>query len=194
MSPDAVVQAWPQFLEIAERTRGNIFFGVCPRPRQWTDQAHHIRTVRVLWADLDGVTVAEALNRIDKAGLPKPSIIINSGHGIHLYWILVEAFIIDDAGEPVITKDKKKIPLSPKAEKIQSIMRGMYAVIGGDHTQDVSRILRMPDSMNRKNERNGQKPLPCTLVECHPDRRYPLSLSLNHSRFLKKRNLTMPTK
>jgi len=146
------------------------------------------------WADLDGVTVAEALNRIDKAGLPKPSIIINSGHGIHLYWILVEAFIIDDAGEPVITKDKKKIPLSPKAEKIQSIMRGMYAVIGGDHTQDVSRILRMPDSMNRKNERNGQKPLPCTLVECHPDRRYPLSLSLNHSRFLKKRNLTMPTK
>ena len=83
----------------AEQERTNVFFGVCPRhgPKQY-DQAWQIRIVRVLWADIDHTTVDEALERCRTAGLPPPSIVVNSGHGVHLYWFLVEPYLIDDAG------------------------------------------------------------------------------------------------
>jgi len=45
---------------------------------------------RGLWADYDNVTLEEARARIKNAGLPEPSIYVNSGHGIHAYWLLEE--------------------------------------------------------------------------------------------------------
>ena len=75
------------------RTRADqVFFGVCPRfgGKQY-DFAWQIRIVRVLWADVDHITVDEALQRCGAAGLPQPSVVVNSGHGVHLYWLLTEA-------------------------------------------------------------------------------------------------------
>ena len=35
--------------------------------------------------------------------------------------------------------------------------------------------MRLPGTLNRKDQRNGQAPVPCELAECHPDRRYPFA-------------------
>jgi len=191
----------------SEQERTNVFFGVCPRyASQRYDLAWQIRVIRVLWSDVDHVTVDEALQRCGAADLPQPSILVNSGNGAHLYWLLTEAFLIDDAGGnpvPAFTEfvdqgpEKKKKPrkyiidqatqerlyldvrsnvppLSPKAQYIQDINAGIASKIGGDHTTDLSRLLRVPGTLNRKDQRNGREPVLCTLVECDPTRRYPI--------------------
>ena len=70
-----------QLLKLSEEERVNLFFGVCPRlgSKGRFDFAWQIRTVRVLWTDIDHVTVDEARERVTKASLPVPSIIVNSG-------------------------------------------------------------------------------------------------------------------
>ena len=111
-----------------------------------------------------------------------------------MYWLLDQAYLIDDAGEPppVLTEwiagtDGRKKPrkylldgeervyldqrrhvsrLSPKAEGIQNILAGIAKAIGGDHTTDLSRLLRIPGTFNRKDQRNGREPVPTVLVEC----------------------------
>lgn len=208
MPPGTVISLDTRLTDIAaraEQERTNTFFGVCPRfgPKRY-DQAWQIRVVRVLWADVDDATVDQALERCRAAGLPQPSVVVNSGHGGHLYWLLAAPYLIDDAGgdpPPVFTEfidqgpDQKKKPrkylidpatkerlyldvksneppLSPKAQHAQDINAGIASKIGGDHTTDLSRILRVPGTMNRKNQRNGQEPVPCTLVECDATRRY----------------------
>jgi hypothetical protein len=193
----------------AEHT--NVFYGVCPRFRQSGggkvsfDAAWQIRTIRVLWADIDHVTVDEARERIKVAGLPEPSIVVNSGNGVHVYWLLDEPYIVDDCGDPKPVyvefidqgEGKKKKPrkyrldgdeklwldipsnvppLSPKAELVQDVLTGIASKIDADHTTDLARLLRVAGTMNRKDERNGKQPIPCTLVVCEPNRRYPFDL------------------
>lgn len=193
-----------QQLEVAIQERANVFFGVCPRVgAKYFDLAWQIRTVRVLWADIDHVTVEEATARVRAEGLPEPSIAVNSGNGVHLYWLLDHLYLIDDVGTPpkvmtrfievngkkkaqkyfvdehgdeVPTSNKHLCPkLSPKAERFQDVLAGIAAKLGGDHTTDLSRLLRVPATLNRKNERNGQAPKATELVWCDPTRRYVLS-------------------
>jgi P4 family phage/plasmid primase-like protien len=207
---------WQSLLKILESHRANAFFGVCPRvgPKGQFDLSWQIRTVRVLWADLDHCTVEEAGKRCATSGLPRPSVSVRSGHGTHLYWLLSEPYRIDDVEKPpaVFTgfldqgEGKKKRPvkyikgkvgelgiclylddgktpnpecpwgeLSAKARHVQDVLAGLAAKIGGDHTTDLARCLRLPGTLNRKNERNGVQPVPCELVECEPSRRYPLA-------------------
>lgn len=192
-----------QQLLTAERELTNLFFGVCPRFGDGAryDLAWQIRTVRALWADVDHATVGDVRDRIAKSGFPQSSITVNSGNGVHLYWLLDEPFLIDDVGPPppvltewIETRGKKKplkyviedgerfnLPstrfrLSPKAESLESILAGIAKAIDGDHTTDLARLLRIPGSLNRKDERNGKEPLATTMVECVPDRRYAISV------------------
>lgn len=190
---------------LAAGERANLFFGVCPRFGEdgHFDLAWQIRVVRCLWSDMDGVTVEEALARCQKAVLPSPSVVVNSGHGAHLYWVLEQPFLIDDAGDPPAvhtdwsdpartSKRRRKYAsvegknlyldeyreltqLSEKAQHIQDVIAGIAHAIGGDHTSDLARLLRLPGTLNRKNERNGDPPVPCSLIECHSDRRYALA-------------------
>lgn len=185
-----LVQNW---LDAIGKEHGCAFFGVCPRfgPNGEYDQAWQIRTVRVLWADIDNCTVEEVLDRITKAGLPEPTIVVSSGNGVHVYWKLAEAYQIDDAGEPLRVvkkfepdKNGKKKPvdyivvdgyeerldnhnrpaLSPKAALLQDALKGIAKAIGGDHTTDSVRLLRMPETLNRKDGRNGAEPKQAKLV------------------------------
>jgi hypothetical protein len=91
-----------QLFKVAATNKLNLFFGVAPRVGDGGrfDQAWQIRVVRALWADIDHVSVEEALKRCADAGLPPPSIVIRSGSGVHLYWLLHDAYFIDDVGEP----------------------------------------------------------------------------------------------
>ncbi|NQT12729.1 MAG: hypothetical protein HQ582_08270 [Planctomycetes bacterium] len=208
-TPDRTAATVKRQAERAEATKANVFFSVCPRVGgggQY-DLAWQIRKVRVLWADVDDCTVEEALKRCETAGLPLPSVVVSSGNGVHLYWLLDEPLLIDDIGTPppvhtewidqgtgkkkrkrqylIDPKTKEKLSLdakqnapdlSPKAQHVQDIVAGIASRIGGDHTQDLSRLLRVPGTLNRKNERNGREPVPCVLLECHADRRYSIDL------------------
>jgi hypothetical protein len=207
---------WQSLLKDLETYRANAFFGVCPRvgPKGLFDLSWQIRIVRVLWADVDHCTVEEALKRCEDASLRRPSIVVSSGLGGHLYWILSEPYLIDDVEKPpaVFTgfldqgEGMKKKPikyikgkagelgislyledgktpnpecpwgdLSPKARHAQDVLAGLATKIGGDHTSDLARSLRLPGTMNRKDERNGRQPVPCELVECDPTRCYPFA-------------------
>ena len=192
----------------SEKTKCNVFFGVCPRfgGGGKFNQAWQIRVVRALWSDVDDSTPAEAIERCKAAGIPEPSIVVASGRGAHLYWLLAEPYLIEDGDpRPVLTdwvdqgEGKKRKPrkyvievgtgakvyidgkdahnapsLSPKAQHVQDILAGIAAKIGGDHTTDLARLLRVPGTLNRKDQRNGREPVPCTLVECDPTRCYPI--------------------
>jgi len=205
-------QTWATITRRLAKERAHGFFGVCPRLSGRHDLAWQIRTIRVLWADLDHCSPEEALRRCAAAGLPPPSIVVSSGHGCHLYWLLTAPVVLEDAGEPPpVNKEfrtqpdgkkvpirwfqdpvggdrvyeflddarKKKNPLWPavsgQGQHFQHILAGLARQIGGDHTQDLARLLRLPGTLNRKDERNGQVPVPCTLVSCEPTRRYALA-------------------
>jgi hypothetical protein len=189
-----------RLLEVCKVEKANFFFGVCPRFGRKHDKSWQIRVVRVLWADIDNCQPTEAIERCKKAGVPLPSIVVNSGNGVHLYWLLAEPYLIDDVGDPPAVevewidqgqrKRKRRqewyrdevgncheLPydapgLSPKAIFIQDVMSGIASAIGGDKTHDLARLLRVPGTLNRKDERNGRAPVACELVEIHVDRRY----------------------
>jgi len=182
----------------------NQFFGVCPRVADQGrfDLAWQIRTVRCLWADIDNCDVSVALERVASAALPYPTAVVNSGNGVHLYWRLDQPFVIDDAGpsipvhiEPINSGESRKkarryvlegkdrvyldqrhhlTKLSPKALQIQDVLAGIAEDIGGDHTTDLTRLLRVPGTYNRKDQRNGRQPILSELIECDASRSYAL--------------------
>jgi len=194
-----------QLLRLAESEQVNLFFGVCPRlgKKGRFDLAWQIRTARAVWTDIDHVSVDEANERVAKAGLPSPSIIVNSGNGVHLYWLLETPYEIDDAGDPppvetewIQASNGRKKPrkyiiedgdrvfldqrrhvsrLSGKAEHFQDVLVGIAKALDGDHTTDLSRLLRLPGTLNRKDQRNGREPVETALIECEPTRRYSLA-------------------
>lgn len=202
-----MVSAIKSIIARTEQTRCNLFFGTCPRIGSdgKYDLAWQIRTVRAVWADIDDALPDVAIERCNSNGVPRPSIVISSGNGTHLYWVLSPSAQIDDAGAPppVHTefiergegKSRKRqlyliephskerlsldarqnVPsLSPRAQMIQDIVAGIAGKIGGDHTIDLSRILRIPGTLNRKDQRNGRAPTPCILVDLN-DARYSLA-------------------
>ena len=195
-----------RLLESSEAERTNIFFGVCPRvgDKGRFDLAWQIRVVRCLWADLDNCTVGQAIERCTSQSIPKPTAIVNSGNGAHLYWLLEQPFLIDDAGDPppvesewivgadgrkksqrYILDAKERIFLnrqhhltktSPKALLAQDLLAGIAGAIGGDHTTDLTRLLRLPGTFNRKDQRNGREPVKAELVDCDGSRKYSIDV------------------
>ena len=141
----------------AKRTRANIYFGVCPRPRRGDADDGSIKTVRCVWCDIDHVTIDEAWSRWSYAGIPSPSIVVTSGSGVHGYWLLEQ-----DLRSPA------------ERSRLGGMLPCFYTSFGGDHVQNLSRIMRLPGTFNYKDARNGRAPRPCTLDVCDADLRYPL--------------------
>jgi hypothetical protein len=110
-----------------------------------------------VWCDIDDVTTEQAHARWVDAGIPPPSIVLNSGAGVHAYWLL---------GGDLTTPETRS--------QLAAMLPYFYRSFGGDHVQNLSRILRPPGTFNYKDARNGRAPLPCTLGTCDPSVRYPL--------------------
>ena len=108
---------------------------------------------RAFHLDLDGKdfggtdnAVRELATFIKATGLPRPSIYVNSGRGIHVYWCLDRDLPVDQ-WKPVAAALKAKCAeLGFKADPTS--------------TSDVARILRCPGSLNRK----GADPIPCNVI------------------------------
>jgi len=137
---------------------GEIYFGVCPRDSK-KGKEENIKQVRCLWIDLDCEDAKDQekkLSEIRKFEF-EPSIIVNSGHGLHCYWLLDEIYEIHNEKELM---------------HIKGIVKGLTkAIPGADHAFDLSRILRIPGTQNRKIPGNIAE---VELINFNPELRYPL--------------------
>lgn len=136
---------------IADHVEHNIFFSVTSKTTQKRTTAA-FGAAYFLWADLDNCTPAQ----YPAFGFP-PTIIVNSGHGLHAYWRLIE-------------------PCSDGA-LVSQTTKAIGKIMGGDSVFDVVRILRIPGTHNYK---YGDPPLPVEIVYYHPDVQYSI-LDLVHA-------------
>ena len=106
-------------------------------------------------ADID-----EAVAALESLQLP-PSIYVNSGSGLHAYWVLEEDLIVTDESD-----------LKHAREFVANFYRGLVSNLpqyNFDHTQDLARSFRMPGSTNLKDPTN---PKFVSVRELHSERIY----------------------
>jgi len=140
----------------------DVYFGVLPRMSARGRAEECVPNIGVLWADIDnkavGGTHLAALMRVGALNLT-PSIIVDSGNGIHAYWLLSH--------------------LAPFA-RVKPLMQGLQSAIGSDHVHDAPRVLRLPGTHNHKGCHHDVEHLspmckPVRLLHFEPERRYRLS-------------------
>ena len=139
-------------------TKTNTFFGVGLRKNilknGFRGSEQDILCLPTLYADIDikseahaqtslPSSVDEAIDFLHNLKI-KPSIIVNSGNGIHSYWLLKKPFIIE-------TENDRKY--------IATIFKGFGKYINSeakklgwkiDNVYDLARILRVPGTINHK--------------------------------------------
>jgi putative DNA primase/helicase len=135
-----------------KHARENVYFGVATRAGGGTKE--HILNIPAIWIDIDFKDCPkEAAHKKLKAFPLRPSLVIESGGGYHVYWLLKEAYTKEDI------------------EAIEAVNRQLATALYGDlNACDASRILRMPDSTNFKY--GPPRPVKCILSR---DVRYDLS-------------------
>ena len=117
------------------------FFGVNPRPKNRAKRQDDIKDVICLWADVDGKDFdggkEEARQRVEHFPVA-PSIVVDSGHGYHAYWVLREP-IINLSGEARLSFKK--------------ILAGLIKEIAGDKSKvNLDALLRLPGTFNLKDD------------------------------------------
>jgi hypothetical protein len=130
-----------QFIKQTTTRRMAAYFGVALRTQAAvTDRkgdAAHCQTLTALYVDADFKHVGEELTRKKLAEFPiPPSIIVNSGGGLHPYWLL-------------------RAPLDLQADYrgAQSILRRLakgVADVVDESVSEPARVLRIPGSLNFK--------------------------------------------
>ena len=166
----APAEEWPwREIQAAQNDGRNVYVGVCPRRVPKGDKGA-VASVPALWVDIDakhhGDSKDEALAALQRLDASlRPSIVVDSGNGYHAYWLLEEPVELEDptSGDPEVGGEDPSY--------VEGLNLGLAHHVGGDHVQDVTRIMRMPGTWNLKDPDN---PRYCALVEFEPDRRYPL--------------------
>lgn len=111
----------------------NLFFGVASRDGAGGGK-ENILNIPTVWVDVDFKDTPRDIAAEKLKKFPfKPSVIIKSGGGVHLYWRLKEPAEKADIGT------------------IEDINHRIADQLGGDHNScDAARILRVPDTLNHK--------------------------------------------
>jgi hypothetical protein len=115
---------------------------------------------------------------VDSMGLA-PSLVIDSGYGLHAWWVLAEPLILlDDDGKPD----------QAARENAAAVVRDWISTLryradraGGwklDSVFDLARVMRVPGSVNLKNR---DDPRPVRIVHCDPAARYELEDFTEHT-------------
>lgn len=112
----------------------------------------NVRALKSLWADIDcgpgkpypnkKAAYAAIQERLNEKSLPVPSIVVDSGNGVHLYWCMTE-----------------EVPVSewtPVAHGFREHMQNLGLGIDAGVTIDSARILRAPGTLNCKDPSNPQ--------------------------------------
>lgn len=135
----------------------SIYYGVLPRGRR-SGQEFDVEWITTLWADLDAKDYPGGKNEAWQTALSfliQPSIVIDSGHGFHMYWLLHPEKITD-------------------VTKVKGIIKGVGGTMGADSVYDLGRILRLPGFYNQKHPEEYSV---CKIVQgyFHPEKKYTLS-------------------
>jgi hypothetical protein len=134
----------------------NLYFGVASRVErngQLTGGAENCHRVYALWCDFDFKDTPEDNVRAVLAvcGVA-PSVVVHSGGGLHVYWLLKDAIPAD----AVLGTWLRRLARTLKADLASA---------------EPARILRLPDTLNYKYD----PPRPVVVERCEPTRQYALS-------------------
>jgi len=88
--------------------------------------------------------------RLADLGL-EPTAIVASGHGYHVYFVLEEPWLLRNDPDRTAFRQKQ---------------RSLAEELRGDHILDPSRVMRLPGTVNRKDD---AKPVPCEVLELNPE-------------------------
>jgi hypothetical protein len=137
----------------------DIYFGAIPRDPKAGHKLPQPLLLTCLWADIDvgpgkqNERLIEVLTRI-RAFKPRPSLIVKSGHGVHIYFLL-------------------KKPTRIEAIKAKTLLRALAKALRADlQSAEPARVLRLPGTVNWRNEK---KPSECRVLALSRKRRYRLS-------------------
>ena len=153
-APATDLDAVERLVREAERRAEHVWLGVHPRIRRG-GKAEDVGAFVGFFVDVDckpgRPDRAAVLRRIAELGaVVPPSIVDDSGGGIHAFWALEEPMGLEEAPRYV------------------AIMARLQHALGGDPVADAPRVMRVPGTTNRKPERHGAR---AHILECHPERR-----------------------
>jgi hypothetical protein len=154
-----------QWMRAANGRGFNLYFTANQprRPRNIKPGKDEIEAIRCLYADIDAKgdrDMATAWAAIGAGPLP-PTLVIATGGGFQPIWLL-------DAPIPKTLENERRA---------EALGKRIAELTGGDHVQNVDRILRVPFTTNRPDERKrarGRVPTPSGLVRGGSERRYTL--------------------
>lgn len=157
---------------IAKNEAANAYVGLATRAtgskQRGAGGKENLLATRALWVDVDELPPGDRRERylaetLPLCGIP-PSFVVDSGGGLHIYWLLEEP-----------------TSLATEAERdhFECILRGLCEVLDGDRAAtDSSRILRVAGTMNYPDERKrakGRTAVPCTMLQADNGRSYQLA-------------------
>lgn len=169
----------------------NVFHACSTYTTSGKRTADNVSLVKSFWLDVDcGKTKAdagqgyltqkEAADAVhefcSKAGLPSPGFLINSGNGLHVYWVM------DKSIGAKLWKDI--------ASKLKELTKVLGLIADPARTSDMASLMRTPGTMNLK----GKDPLPVEYLHISPE---PIAvqqlldaISVAHEKFCKVKELT----
>ncbi|MCK6580334.1 MAG: DUF927 domain-containing protein [Anaerolineae bacterium] len=157
----ALTNAFNRGTTLNRENEYGLYFAPCLRSQK-QGKVEAAALLPALWVDLDcdddSAHRTAALEKLH-AFNPLPSVIIDSGGGLHAYWLLKEpTSLIDEAAR----------------KQAAGMLRGLFSALGGDpqYVKSVASVMRLVGSVNTKPERGG---VVVKLVELYPDRRYLLA-------------------
>ncbi len=141
----------------------DVYYGICPRERMKAEK-EHIHYLVALWADLDIGPEGHEEKRIFFEGpqhaakairsFPRaPSLIVESGRGAHLYWLLKDVQRVEDP------------------ERIEKILKNISDHLQCDTDVNLDTVLRLPETLNTK---IAGKPANCDVKFINANFRYSL--------------------
>lgn len=82
---------------------------------------------------------------LDEADIPEPNVMVNSGNGVHAYWLTETPFALD-------TDEDRKMAATTLKGFQQAIIAEAQRSRGWkfDNTGDLARVLRFPGTLNHK--------------------------------------------
>jgi P4 family phage/plasmid primase-like protien len=120
---------------VARHEGRDVYIGVAGRDGEGRD-LEHCTTLHVLFAEVDFKDTPELVARTRLAEFPlPPSMVISSGGGLHLYWLLEEPIDLRSTGP----------------EQVTEYLRALARRLGADvRAAEPARVLRLPDTLNTK--------------------------------------------
>jgi len=137
----------------ADHRNENVYIGIASRKDAAGGGVKQCVELHAIWIDVDYKTTAEAEAREKVAAFPlPPSVVINSGGGIHAYWAMREPFT-----------------LPTEAPAAYALLKRLARHFDGDPAvAEPARMLRLPGTANHK----YMPPRPVTIETVDPARRY----------------------